>query len=138
MDHPMGKATIIHAGAAIKATFGLAAGMRLEVLPGLAAELRAACDLIIFDPQPVPFETCIMASGRACVLVRGVALPLSERRNPDMIPHLVQIFVNWRELLDRAATTRLRQEISATLRILTSNPTKTDPFTLKNALKLPR
>jgi len=79
-----------------------------------------------------------MASGRACVLVRGVALPLSERRNPDMIPHLVQIFVNWRELLDRAATTRLRQEISAALRILTSNPTKTDPFILKNALKLPR
>ena len=99
---PAGNATIIHAGAAIKTTFGLAAGMRLEGLPGLAAELRAACDLIVFDPQPVPFETCLMASGRACMLVRGVALPLSERRNPDMIPHLVQIFVNWRELAGTA------------------------------------
>ena len=135
---PAGKATIIHAGAAIRAAFGLAAGMRLDGVPGLAAELRAACDLIAFDPQPVPFEACLAAPGRACVLVRGVALPLSEGRDPDMIPHLVQIFINWRELLDRAATTRLRQKIGAALRISKPNLAKYDPFVLKNAQKLPR
>jgi hypothetical protein len=86
----------------------------------------------------VPFEACLAAPGRACVLVRGVALPLSEGRDPDMIPHLVQIFINWRELLDRAATTRIRREIGTALRIAAPNPTKTDPFMLKNARKLPR
>ncbi len=85
---PAGKATIIRAGAAIEATFGLAAGMRLNGLPGLATELRAACDL--------------------------------------------------RELLDRAATTRIRREIGTALRIAAPNPTKADPFMLKNARKLPR
>jgi hypothetical protein len=135
---PAGKATIISAGAAIEATFGLAAGMRLDGLSGLAAELRAACDLIAFEPQPVPFEACLTAPGRACVLVRGVALPLSEGRDADAIPHLVQIFINWRELLDRAATTRIRREIGAALRISTPNPTKNDPFILKNARKAPR
>jgi hypothetical protein len=135
---PAGKATNIRAGAAIEVTFGLAAGMRLNGLPGLAAELRAACDLIAFDPQPVPFEACLAAPGRACVLVRGVALPLSEGRDPDMIPHLVQIFINWRELLDRAATTRIRREIGTALRIAAPNPMKADLFMLKNARKLPR
>ncbi len=135
---PAGKATIIRTGAAIEATFGLAAGMRLDGLSGLAAELRAACDLIAFDPQPVPFEACLAAPGRACVLVRGVALPLSEGRNAGKIPHLVQIFINWRELLDRAATTRLRREIGAALRISAPNLTKNDPFILKNARKTPR
>lgn len=133
---PAGKATIISAGAAIEATFGLAAGMRLDGLPGLAAELRAACDLIAFDLQPVPFEACLAAPGRACVLVRGVALPLSEGRDADAIPHLVQILINWRELLDRAATTRLRREIGAALRVAAPNRAGIDPFFFRNARKM--
>ena len=59
---PAGDATIISAGAAIEAMFGLCAGMRLDGLSGLAAEVRAACDLIVFDPKPVLFEA---SAGRA-------------------------------------------------------------------------
>ncbi len=132
---PAGNAVIISAGAAIEAMFGLVAGMRLDGLTGLAAEVRAACDLIVFDPQPVPFEASLDAPGRACVLVRGIALPLSDGLDASGIPHQVQFVINWRELLDRAATTRLRREIGAALRLARPNFAKTDPFLPKTAQK---
>jgi hypothetical protein len=109
--------------------------MRLDGLHGLAAELRAACDLIVFDPQPVPFEASLAAPGCACILVRGVALPLSDALDASGIPHQVQVILNWRELLDRAATTRLRHEIGAALRLVRPKSTKIDPFLPKNAQK---
>jgi hypothetical protein len=132
---PAGAATIVSAGAAIEATFGLSAGMPLDGLTGLAAEVRAACDLIVFDPQPVPFEASLAAPGCACVLVRGVALPLTDGFDASGIPHQVQFVINWRELLDRAATTRLRREIGAALRLARPVSTKSDPFLPKSARK---
>jgi hypothetical protein len=135
---PAGAATIVSAGAAIEATFGLAAGMPLDGLTGLAAEVRAACDLIIFDPQPVPFEASLTAPGRAGVMVRGVALPLSDGLDASGIPYQVQFVINWRELLDRAATTRLWREIGAALRLVRPNLMKSDPFLPNSAQKSPR
>lgn len=106
---PDGLACITSVGSAITASFGLAAGMHLDGRDGLAAELRAACDLIAIDLNPVPFEASLAAAGRACILTRGVALPIG----PAM--QTVQVILSWRELLDRSATRRLRREIGAAL-----------------------
>lgn len=117
---PAGRARIATAGAPVTATFGLAPGMALDGRDGLAAEIRAACDLIAIDPRPVPFEASLASPGRACILIRGIALPLDFDR--------VQVVVNWRELLNRSATTRLRREIGAALRSAAPLGTARDPF----------
>ncbi len=117
---PAGRPVIVQAGRAVTAAFGLAAGMALEG-PGLAAEARAACDLIALRPEPVPFEATLSGRGRACILVRGVALPLGR----DI--ETVQIIVSWREVLDRAATARLRRELGAAL-LEVRNTSRFDPF----------
>lgn len=119
---PGGMACIIAAGAGITATFGLAAGMHLDGRTGLAAEVRAACDLIAIDPQPLPFEASLAAEGRACILLRGVALPIGPAADP------VQIVISWRELLDRAATSRLRREVGSALRSIRPATAHSDPF----------
>jgi hypothetical protein len=135
---PAGAAVIINAGMAIEAVFGLSAGMRLDGLTGLAAEVRAACDLIVFDPRPVPFEASLAGVGRTCILVRGIALPLSDALDESKIPQRVQVILNWRELLDRSATTRLRREIGAALRLSRPNHVKIDPFKPNKPQKLVR
>jgi hypothetical protein len=119
---PDGHAVITSAGEAVTATFGLAAGVHLDGQGGLAAELRAACDLIAIDLRPVPFEANLAAPGRPCILARGVALPIGARME------LVQVILNWREVLDRSATRRLRREIGAALRHLPPKMVKIDPF----------
>ena len=133
---PAGTAMITNAGIAIEAVFGLSVGMRLDGLTGLAAEVRAACDLIVFDPRPVPFEASLAGVGRACVLARGIALPLFDGLDTSKIPDKVQVILNWRELLDHSATTRLRREIGDALRLSRPNPAKIDPFMLKTSRKL--
>lgn len=110
-------------GVAVAAAFGLVAGMRLTKRAGLAAELTAACDLIALDPVPVPFEASL--SGPALLLVRGVALPLFDncRETGE-----VQIVINWREVLNRAATSRLQREMGAALPARRRISSKIDPF----------
>ncbi|MFZ4690212.1 MAG: hypothetical protein ACOYLS_13315 [Polymorphobacter sp.] len=120
---PAELARIEQAGAAITATFGLAAGMALDGRDGLAAELRAACDLIAIDPRPVPFEASLSAPGRALVLVRGIALPVD---GPGV--DRVQIVMNWREVLNRTATARLRRDLGVALRLVPTISAKIDPF----------
>ena len=120
VSDPAGRPTIVHAGRAISAIFGLEPGMALDG-PGLAAEARAACDLIALRPEPVPFEATIAGPGRACILTRGVALPLGR----DI--EIVQVIVSWREVLNRAATARLRRELGEALRS-TRIPGLRDPF----------
>jgi hypothetical protein len=130
---PAGAPVIEYAGDAIGAAFALAAGMRLEGREGLVAEVRAACDLIALDPQPVPFELSLTTAA-ALILARGVALPIGpglEPAKPGQIPDRVQVVLNWREVLDRAATTRLRRELGASLRLVPPILAKTDPFSLK-------
>lgn len=123
---PTGFAVIETVGPALAYTFGLAAGMSLDGATGLAAEIRAACDLVAIGCQPVPFEATLPAPQRAVILARGIALPIGVV--DGSVPERVQIIVNWREVLDRAATTRLRRELGAALRIIEPNPVKTDPF----------
>ena len=118
---PAGAAIIAAVGAPITATFGLAPGMMLAGHAGLGGECAAACDLIALRPLPVPFEASLAAPGSDCILVRGIALPLSDSDD-------VQIVVNWREVLNRAATTRLRREFGAALRISATKSARIDPF----------
>ncbi len=119
---PDGLPVITCAGDAIIATFGLLPGDHLDGQGGLAAELRAACDLIAIDLKPVPFEANLAAPGRAGILARGVALPIGPRMES------VQVILSWRELLDRSATRRLRREIGVAFRHLPHKTPKIDPF----------
>jgi hypothetical protein len=119
---PDGHAVITSAGEPITATFGVHPGLHLDGQSGLAAELRAACDLIAIDLKPVPFEANLPAPGRAAILTRGVALPIGRRMEA------VQVILSWRELLDRSATRRLRREVGAALRILPRKTPQIDPF----------
>jgi hypothetical protein len=122
IGEPDGHAVITSAGSPITATFGLHPGMHLDGQGGLAAELRAACDLIAIDLKPVPFEANLAAPGRAGILARGVALPIGRRMES------VQVILSWRELLDRSATRRLRREVGAALRHLPRKTPQIDPF----------
>jgi hypothetical protein len=134
---PAGMATIEYAGDAIAAAFGLGAGMRLDGRGGLAAEVLAACGLIAIDPQPVPFEFSLTTPASALVLGRGVALPIGADAgvaDAVQIPDCVQIVINWREMLDRPATTRLRRELGAALRLVPPVLAKTDPFSFKTTV----
>lgn len=133
---PAGLATIESVGAGITAAFRLAVGMRLDGRDGLAAEIRAACDLIAIDPRPLPFEASLAAPARALILMRGIALPIGaglSAPDPGQFPDRVQIIMNWREVLDRAATTRLRRELGAALRLVRPISSKIDPFSPKTA-----
>jgi hypothetical protein len=123
---PAGAAWISAAGDAVGRSFGLAAGMRLDGRAGLASELRAACALIAIDSQPVPFEATLTAPAGGVFLVRAVALPIDAR--PGAIPDRIQIVINWREVLDRAATTRLRRDLGTQLRLVSQESTRIDPF----------
>lgn len=123
IDDPFGAAVIASAGYAITATFGLAGGMSLHQRDPLAVELRAACDIVALDPVPCPFEASLETADGAILLMRGIALPIA-----DGSPERVQIILNWRELLNRSATARLRREMGAALRLVRSKSVRPDPF----------
>lgn len=126
---PAGAARISEVGPAIAVAFGLAAGMYLNGRDGMTAEIRAACELIAVEPRPVSFEASLLGHGAAVLLVRGVALPVHAR--PGTCPHLVQVVVNWREVLDWASMTRLRRELGAELGFQGQKRSKIDPFSIK-------
>lgn len=112
----------------IAAAFGMAPGMALTKRIGLVAELVAACDLIMLRSEPVPFEASLAAPGRALLLARGVALPLLDTCDNACENGEIQIIISWREVLDRAATTRLRREIGIALGHLRPVSVMADPF----------
>lgn len=131
---PGGAARCADVGSAIESAFGLAAGMSLTGRDGLAAEIRAACDLIARDPHPVPFEASLPGVGAGLLLVRGVALPIGALPMgalPAGLAACIQVVANWREVLDRESTTRLRRDLGAELRLVASECPKTDPFLSK-------
>ena len=121
VDVPGGAAWLRRVGLAVSDTFGLVADLPLERRDPFTAELCAACDLIALNPVPLHFEASLMAPGLACILVRGVALPIDDGAR-------AQIVLNWREVLNRATTARLQRDLTAALRISRPKSTSFDPF----------
>ena len=126
VDDPGGTGRLRRVGLAVTDTFGLFADMTLTRHDAIGAELCAACDLIALRPEPLHFEASLMAPRLACILVRGVALPIED----DLA---VQIILSWREVLDRAATARLRCDLTTVLRLLPRVSPAFDPFSTKFA-----
>lgn len=121
VEDPGGAARLQRVGYLVTETFGLVADLVLDRRDPITTELCAACDLIALHPGPLQFEASLMAPGVACILLRGVALPLAGGTQ-------VQIVLTWREVLNRAATARLRRDLTAALQDLRPNPTGFDPF----------
>lgn len=128
---PAGLALVEEVGDTIASQFGVVPGMALARRSGLAGELAAACDLIALSPRPLPFETSLAGNGGALLLVRGIALPIAVGADAGK----VQAIVNWREVLNRAATRRLRMELGAALAMAgrAAATARPDPFAWPNA-----
>lgn len=128
VDDPGGAAWLRRVGLAVTETFGLVADLALERRDLITTELCAACDLVALHPGPLHFEASLMAPGLACILLRGVALPIDDGA-------AVQIVLSWREVLNRAATARLKRDLTAALRISRPIPSDFDPFSNDSPLK---
>lgn len=118
---PGGETRLVRVGLAVTETFGLVADTALARGIPLNTELCAACDLVALESIPVHFEANLATPQAACILLRGVALPLADERH-------VQIVLSWREVLNRTATARLRREFVAALRQSRSVSDDSDPF----------
>ncbi len=126
---PAGLALVEEVGDTIAAMFGIVPGTVLARRGGLANELAAACDLLALGAEPVAFETNLAAPSGACLLVRGIALPLNSGADAGK----VQAIINWREVLSRAASDRLRAELGAALRAAGRRSPQSDPFAAKSS-----
>lgn len=133
---PGGEAMVLDVAPALEATFALTIGQSLartadSAQNTIAAELRAACDLVALGGRPVPFEASLKAPDGSLVLVRGIVLPLI---SPRYDIETVQVVLSWREVLNRSATKRLRHELGDALRSLSGSsaqsatPARNDPF----------
>jgi hypothetical protein len=91
-------------GAAVAKAFGLQRGpCRPDAdADGLAACLRDACDVLRAASRVVPFEAAVRTPHAACVLLRGVLLPLDGG---------AEAVLSWKEVLDADATVQLRAEL---------------------------
>lgn len=118
---PGGETRLVRVGLAVTETFGLLAEMALERGVALSTELCAACDLVALESAPVHFEASLTTAQAACILLRGVALPLADEQH-------VQIVLSWREVLNRTATARLRRDFVAALRQSRPVSVDFDPF----------
>lgn len=116
---PGGTAWLRRVGRAVEASFGIVANASLSRRDAITAELCAACDLVALNPLPLHFEATL--PGLACILLRGVALPIDCGAS-------VQIVLSWREILNDAATARLERDLTAALRFCRAIPTGFDPF----------
>lgn len=105
---------VVHAGAAIAAMFGITAGYLANAGEGgLAALLIDGCELMRLWHAVVPVDAAIGGTDSACLLTRGVLLPLADDEGSFSYVHAV---LNWKQLLDRSARTSLRREFVAAVR----------------------
>ena len=125
---PGGRAIIDSVGAPLSSRFGFVAGLPLLRDPGLGEELVAACELVMLQPMPIPFETSVHDPMGAHILVRGLALPVAEEDDPAAI---VQIVMSWREVLSKSAAKRLRAELAHAFAGLHSRSGTADPFPVR-------
>ena len=105
---------VLFAGAAVMAAFGIAPGyLASDGDGGLAALLLDSCALMRLWHAIVPVDAALAGSTSACLLTRGVLLPLADDAGGFGYVHGV---LNWKQLLDRAASENLRREVNVVLR----------------------
>lgn len=97
---------VIAVGDAVAAAFGLTAGPLACGDDDLAARLREACAACAASGAVVGFEAALRTPASACVLLRGVLLPI--RGGAEAV-------LSWKEVLGREATARLRGELRAAM-----------------------
>ncbi|TFU03129.1 hypothetical protein EUV02_08005 [Polymorphobacter arshaanensis] len=105
---------VLFAGAAVTAAFGITPGYLASSCDGgLAALLLDSCELMRLWRAVVPVDAALAGSTSACLLTRGVLLPLADDAGGLGYVHGV---LNWKQLLDRAASESLRREVNFALR----------------------
>ena len=126
---PSGAAIVEYIGTTVAAVCGIAIGMRLGSSTGFAGKMLAACRLAALQSRPQTFEASVAGRAGLAILLRGIALPIGiESGRPAA---RVQLIVNWREVLDRTATARLRRELGSALHLSLPKSPEIDPFSLK-------
>lgn len=105
---------VLSAGTAVAEAFGLGPGAALAGPQiDLAAPLLDACELIRMTLAAVPIEGAVRGAKCACLLVRGIVMPLADA---DGRLGFAQGVLNWKEVLDRDAHELLRREFIAAQR----------------------
>ncbi len=113
---------VVAVGDVVAATFGLGTGGLPPPVEGtLARLLRDACAVLRVAPGSLPFEGVVATPRAACVMLRGVLLPLADGAR-------VEAVLSWKAVLDDDATARLRAELLATLRRAGPSTTASDVF----------
>lgn len=108
---------VVAAGDAVVAAFGVAVGEVRRGADDLGAHLLDACAALRSSDAVVGFEAALRTPGSACVLLRGVLLPI--RGGAEAV-------LSWKEVLGREATSRLRGELRAAIAPPTGS--RVDPF----------
>lgn len=99
--------SVVAVGGAVAAAFGLATGPLRRGDDDLAAQLHAACAACAVSGAVVGFEAALRTPAAACVLLRGVLLPI--RGGAEAV-------LSWKEVLGREATARLCGELRAAMK----------------------
>ncbi|TRW14965.1 hypothetical protein [Glacieibacterium frigidum] len=97
---------VVTVGDAVAAAFGLAPGPLRRGDDDLAGRLHDACAACVASGAVVGFEAALRTPASACVLLRGVLLPI--RGGAEAV-------LSWKEVLGREATARLRGELRAAM-----------------------
>jgi hypothetical protein len=121
VSDPGGAARLVRVGLSVSKNIGLVTESFLASTDPFATELCALCDLVAIDPIAVHFEASLATANAACVLVRGVALPLAA-------VDTVQIVLSWREVLNRTEIAPLERDFVSALRQNRSISRLFDPF----------
>lgn len=97
-----GSAQVRAVGPAVAGTFGLRPGPLAGPPEALAAVLAAALDRLDGIGTVTGFEAAVATPAAACVLLRGVLLPVAGG---------AEAVLSWKQVLDADATARLRAEL---------------------------
>lgn len=108
-----GSARVSAVGTAVVGTFGLAPGPLAGPPEALAAVLAAALDRLDGTGGVSGFEAAVATPAAACVLLRGVLLPVAGG---------AEAVLSWKQVLDADATARLRAELLQAIATLPRTP----------------
>lgn len=108
---------VTRVGACVAAAFGMAPGPLVQGSDDLATRLREASAACAASGAVIGFEAALRTPLSACVLLRGVLLPV--RGGAEAV-------LSWKEVLGREASARLRAELRAAM--APRPPARVDPF----------